>query len=441
MVRAYFRQRGDQVVKRSGLYGVLMNFLHIFGSHVVSTGFRIVYIIVIARFLAPSEYGLINYGMAWYLSFICLTYLGLDVVLGREIGRGRVAGESHPDAAGLAGTTLAIRGIAAVCVAIFSVVSAFIVEPSVEARTLIMVFSVALVGRAVWLWCTSVFTAFEKTRAVLVLDLVFRPVEVLVSLAFLMWWMPGNIIALAVVHASLWCLQAAIGWALIVRRVTGLVMWGSFRRAIGLMRSGIPGAIYTLGIIWFLQAPTVLFRLVDGLGAELGQFSLTMQIVGYLQVIPYLLGSAALPALSRAIARDGQQGRAAAGLMIGGLTGVSVAVAGAGGWVIEPLIDLVFGSAYRPAGTLLIEAIWLLVPISLAIGVHQAVLSKSGGVLVVSVAVFAGIAVMGASFVPLTRAYSGEGALLSTGLGLSVWALGGCIAVFRSGILRRSTAP
>lgn len=67
-----------------GVRSVLRNSLFLFGSQALTIVFRGVGIVALARLLAPEAYGALNFGMAWYLAFIALTYLGLDIVLARE---------------------------------------------------------------------------------------------------------------------------------------------------------------------------------------------------------------------------------------------------------------------------------------------------------------------------------------------------------------------
>ena len=120
-------------MRSAGIRSVIRNSSFLLGSHTLTVLLRVVYVILLARFLGPDAYGTLNYGMSWYLSLIALTYLGLDVVLAREIGRG------HGSVAVLAGTTFSLRAGVAVAIALLSGFAALMVEPNPTRRSTVSV--------------------------------------------------------------------------------------------------------------------------------------------------------------------------------------------------------------------------------------------------------------------------------------------------------------
>jgi len=414
-----------------GIRSVLRNFSFLFGSQILATLVGGAYAVLLARLLGPGLYGTLTYGFSWYLTFITLTSLGLDVVLGREVGRDRST------APVLAGSTLALRAIATIAIAFLSAGVALVMEPDPTARPLLLVLSVALLGRAVWLWCGSVFVAFENTRRQLAIDIAFRPTELCVTILILSFLAPQSILAVGIVHATLWWLQAAFGIAVILKRLTRVDFRGFALRAWSLLKEGIPGVVYTIAVTWFLQSPIVLFRQVAGMGDALGHFALAIQMTGYFLTVPYLVGSVALPVLSRSAARDDGKTRAAAIAMLVTIPAVGILLGLFGIWLAPPLIALVFGADYLQAGRILGEAVWLLTPISLAIGLQQILFSRRLMLRAASLSALLGIASMAALFAPLTRALSYHGALLATGIGMSLWAGGLVMALISAGVLAK----
>jgi len=418
----------------AGVRSVLRNFSYLFASQVLTTAIGACYSIFLARQLGPELYGTLNYGYAWYLTFIALTYLGLDMVLGREVGR-------EPTAAPrLVGSTLVLRALAAATIGAASVVIAFVVEPQPEVRRLLYVLAIALVGRAVWLWCGSVFTAFEDTRHQFLIDLGFRPLELAAAIVMLLVVAPQSILAVALVHATVWWLQAAFGVAIIVRRITRIEFTTLGPRARLLLLEGLPGALYTLAVIWFLQAPTVLFRYLVGTGEALGHFALAIQIVGYLVIVPYLVGNVALPVLSRSAARaDGKTHIAARATLIT-VPAATTLLGVLALWLGPAMTVLIFGNRYVETGAIVAEAVWLLLPIGLAIGLQQIVFSHRCDPWTASLSSVLGVLAMAVLYGPLTRALSYHGALAATGIGAALWAAGPVIALSRAGILTRPSA-
>ena len=425
------RLAGFATMMPHGVRSVLRNFSYLFGSQALTTIVGACYAVFLARFLGPQLYGTLNYGYAWYLTFIAFTYLGLDVVLGREVGREPKSGPF------LAGATLVLRAVAAAVVAVLSAVIACAAEPDAQARTLLYVLSAALFGRAVWLWCGSVFVAYEDTRHQFLIDVAFRPLELATAVLVLLFVAPKSIIAVGVVHAALWWLQAAVGLATILEQITAIEIRGLGRHAQRLIVEGLPGALYTLAVIWFLQAPTVWFRHLVGTGDALGYFALAIQIVGYLLIVPYLVGSVALPVLSRSAAREDGKTRIAAFATLIGVPAASAVLGVLALWLAAPVTALVFGARYLEAGRILAEAIWLLLPLSLAIGLQQIAFSHRGNLRLASLSTILGILAMAALYAPLTQAMSYHGALLATGIGMSIWAGGLVLTLAKAGILAK----
>ncbi|QEX21177.1 hypothetical protein FRZ61_10990 [Hypericibacter adhaerens] len=417
-----------------GLRSILQNFGFLLGSQILTTAIGGAYAVLLARLLGPELYGTLTYGYSWYLTFITLTYLGLDMVLAREVGRQPAAGPS------LAGSTLALRAAAATLVAILSAVAACLFEPDPTARFLLLILSVALLGRALWLWCGSAFVAFEVTRRQLPIDLVFRPLELLVVMLALWFLTPRNILAIAVIHTVLWWAQAAVGFVIVAGKVTRIDFSGISAKTLRLIGAGIPGALYTMTVIWFLQAPIVLFRQIAGTGDMLGHFALAMQMMGYLLTVPYLVGSVAMPVLSRSVARDDGKTRHAAKAMLVAIPATGLGLGLLGTWLAPPLIAVAFGADYLPAGQMLGEAIWLLTPISLAVGLQQILFSRRAGLGIASASAVLGVVAMALLYEPLTQTLSYHGALLAIAIGMVVWVGGLVVALFLSGILAKPAA-
>ena len=392
-------------------------------GYVTTTLIAFGYAVVLARVLGKHDYGILAFGFAWYLTFIAFSYLGLDVVLSREIGRDRGA------AARLAGSTLALRVAAALlCGAASSVVGALISTDRVT-RTILALFGISLLARAVWVWCGSIFTAFEDTRYLLYGDLICRPLEPAVAGIVLVVF-PHSVVAVAVVHVTVWSLQAALGLAFVLGRMTAIDTSAVRADAARMLREGFPGWVYTITALWFVQVPIVLYRAAGGT-RELGAFALAMQIIGYLLTVPYLAGSIALPLLARSAARGDGKTRTAARVTLVGIPLVGV-VMGLLTWALAPaLTRLIFGTAYHQTGTILTEAIWLVIPMSVAVGMQQIGFSTHRSSRLASASAMGGVALMAALFVPMTHRWGFHGSLVATGAGMTLWAGGAVRSAFR----------
>lgn len=417
-------------IRLPGVASVFRNSGWLLGSQIVAVATRVLYVVILARWLSPDAYGLLNYGVAWYLGFLPLTYLGLDVVLGRRIGRTREGAGS------LVCLTLVLRFGAALVTGVVAVAAALFIETDPLTRNLLQLFSAALLGRSIWLWYGSVATAFENTRPLLMTDLAMRPFE-LVALVVYLAIVGPNLVGIAAMHATLWMSQGIIGFLLAVRMAGPLELHGGIRQVRSLLAEGLPCASFALAIAFFLQAPIILFRHTAGLTETLGFFALALQMIGYLQVVPYIVSTVALPVLARSAARqDGKDGQAALVILaLVPLVGAVLAIAI--GVVAEPMVSSLFGRDYAPAATMLGHAAWLLIPISLAISLQQFIYAKGSRSFGSWASPLAGMLAGGLLIFTLAQPLGYIGVLLGMGLGTSIWAAGAFGVLVSSGFFRR----
>ena len=76
-----------------GVASIARNLTYLLGGYGVYFVTRFLYAVILARALGPQVYGIINYGIAWYLLFLPLTRMGLEVVLSRDAGKNRQVGD------------------------------------------------------------------------------------------------------------------------------------------------------------------------------------------------------------------------------------------------------------------------------------------------------------------------------------------------------------
>jgi len=396
----------------AGRRSILRNAAHLFGSHLATTLARGIYVVIVARVLGPEQFGVFNYALAWYLLFISLTYLGLDTYLMQRVG-------TEPASAPVAlRETLIIRAVAAVLAAVIAVAIAWGLDTDPEVRRLSAIFALALVGRALWLWAVSAFTAFERTHFALRWDAVFRPLEILVALAMLAY--TPQLHWLAATHALLWCAQGAVGLGTVVRRLAPFAGPVEPRRLLQLLSRTLPAGIYAIVVSAFTQAPIVLVKSFESDPVQVGQFVLAFQICVYLLIVPYLFSTTMLPVVSRSVARgDGQDV-----LWVDLLVRI-VCVGGAATLVVlgpaVPFVsDALFGKQYHEAGQLLQSGLWLAIPFA-AVTFLQQLFFARGAYTSIGVCGALGAMVMVAAMFPAMSYAPRAGALLAAGAGMAAW--------------------
>lgn len=406
-------------MKYKGLRSIAVNASFLFGAQGIRVLVRGIYAIILARFLGPELYGLFNYGLGWYLVFLPFTVLGIGTLLVREIGRDRKAG------AEMVARTLALRiGLIAVT-ALVCGIGSWVLEGAEEIRWLLLIFTVAMVGRSLATWANSIYTAYEKTKYEFSQESTFRVLEVIVGTVALI--QGANILIVATIHALTWWLQALRGVWLVHRRLTVLRLHWDWRPLRRLLFQAAPLGLVALSFNWLLQGPIILFRHIEGATSDLGQLALTLQAFFMLIAAPGSIGRASLPVLSRTVLRqDGKdemylQGMLRAGLLLGATVGLA-------GFAFGPLaVEWVFGSTYNKTGILLGPALWMLVPLTCATAANQVLLAHWRIKSAILAACFGALALT-LVFPVFANRLGTLGALLATGSGFGAWALLGIIA-------------
>jgi O-antigen/teichoic acid export membrane protein len=304
-------------------------------------------------------------------------------------------------------------------------------------RTLLVVFALALLGRAVCLWTDAVFRAYEATYYTFQQEVLFRVVEMLGGLTAL--WMGGGPVTVAVVYVVLWWLQGLIGLMLVRRRLVAFQTVWPWRTLWPLLRQGMPilGGVVLMG--WLMQGPLVLYRHSTIELSHLGDLSLVMQVLIILTSIPGSAISTLLPVLSRVVTRQDNQAvffvntGLRVGILVGGVLGLIGL--GLGEWVVSFFL----GSDYAYAGKLLGIGLWLCIPWLLAIAMWQVLLAH-GYFSLPSLALLGGAVVMTSLLPTLVTLLDAAGALLALGLGVGTWLAGLLIVATRLGQLGSAQA-
>lgn len=415
----------------SGIRSILNNACQIAGARLFNPLSRAVYIVALASYLGPQVYGILVYGLSWYAAFIPLTATSLGTLLIRDVARQR------EKASQVVCTTLALRTVATSLTTILWLVLIWTTEGDPNVRLLLSILGLALVGRALFVFAEHIFIAYERSRFVLNLEVVFRPLEVVFGILALI--MGGGIIVIACIHAVIWCLQAVTGFWIVSRHLVRLGLDWHLRRAWSLLVHLPSVGLAEISWIWLISGPVVLFRHSTQTEGELGQFALVFQAFVILSAVPWSIGAAAFPVLSRSVDRQDQKDMEFAEIITRAtvLVGSCVGLIGlaAGAWVIGQI----FGPQYELTGHYLGPGLWLAIPYGIGCTLHF-VLAAHGRFKSAAICVAIGALVLSLALPPLASRYGLYGALLAMGLGLSIWATGVTTVVARIGHFGASRA-
>ena len=344
------------VIEGRGVASLARNLTYLLAGRGVYFITRFIYVVILARVLGPKVYGIINYGIAWYLLFLPLTGLGLAVVLSRDVGKNRRKGHET------ASHTLTLRIVSILVATVLYLALSFFLEDDPASRLLVFFFTFALIGRSLAAWTETVYTAYEVNQYSFLQQSIFRSLEVVLGLVVLMVWREALPVVLS--HGLVWCLEAVYGLFMIHHRVFPLRLGVNFAKLSRIFFQGVPLGGAMLLMAFPNQGPLIFFRHMASATDMLGQLALAMQAFIILSYIPMALGSVMLPALSRSVDRGDGKDRmfAETALRFSLLSGTVLILLGTafGPWVMAQI----FGDRYTQAGALIGPVLWLLIPLA-----------------------------------------------------------------------------
>jgi O-antigen/teichoic acid export membrane protein len=399
-------------VSGTGVTSIAKNTLYLLGGRWLTTVIQGIYAVVLARMLGPELYGMYNYGLSWYMAFILFATLGLAAVLSREVGRDRQGRSKVVD------RTLLIRLFTSLFIAVLSGGVGLLTESDPRLRNLLLLFSAALVGRSLAIWTKEVFNAYESNKYYLFQQALFRPLEAVAGIIVLT--MGGNILAVALVHALSWWLQAVGGLLFIAKRIVFPRIRWAWQAHRHILSQGLVICLAQFMIFWPPFGVVILFRFLGGTGYALGQLALILQVFWVAFRIPESTGVAALPVLSRAAASGSGRERLFAETMLR-INMIFGAAAGLLGMGLGPwLMTAVFGADYEAAGRFLGYALWLLIPYGCGYTLFSVYLAHKRDLRALAYASIGAVSFTLAMFIFASR-YQLQGALISLAAGMVIW--------------------
>lgn len=409
----------------SGARSVLRNAAFLFGGQGVTLAVRAIYTVALAIILGPALFGQYNYGIAWYMVFIPFTFLGLPLLLSREIGANRST------AAKLLPQTFAIRAVAAFAAGATSGALALLFEPDHQLQLLLLIMSLALVARSISLWTTAIFVAHEEAHWSFQQDALFRTGEIIIGIGVA--YVNQDILAVALVHAVSWALQALRGLSIVQRRYGPVRIKRAVLAGTGaIIRAGIPIGLVGVTSLWFIQGPVVLGRYLLEDPAQLGQLVVAIQMLGYVAVVPQVVAVAAVPVLARTIQRgDGKDVTFLSiairtAMVLGALAALTGAAFG------ESVVRLLLGSSYAEAASLVAQILWAAIPYAVSIIAVQTLMTRREVGAALTVTLVSGIGYT-TLLVLLLQSRTVHVVPWGVVVGLSLWTIGLVGLLCRSG--------
>ncbi|NTV52855.1 MAG: flippase [Candidatus Firestonebacteria bacterium] len=317
-------------------------------GEVLIRGLSFAFMVLVARTLKAADFGALNFAYSFPLLFIILADFGFNPLLIREISRDPGAGArvfGH-----MLYTKLALSGAFVVAV----VAGVAVVAPPPGTREAVFLLTGFMLLNSFTEFFTAVFQAHQQMQW----EAGVFTWQKLLLLAFgllalgLGWGLRG--VAAAYLAAGVCGLAAAL-WVLRRRKLVAGAWqwdWAFWQRAFA---QALPLTLTTLFINLYFRIDTTLLTKLRPL-SEVGWYGAAHKCIEVLMVVPAVLVAATFPTFSKMFAEDLGRLQRAAERVLHLLFMLAVPLVVGAVLLARPLMALVFGPAFAPAG---IALAWL----------------------------------------------------------------------------------
>ncbi|NDJ74689.1 MAG: oligosaccharide flippase family protein, partial [Chloroflexi bacterium] len=339
---------GTKRIAKNSLAPIILNLFN--------RGIDFAFAFIMLRILGPGNAGIYYYAIVIFGWFEILTNFGLNTFLTREVARDHGAAGRY-----LFNSTALRLGLGVVGVPfllLFLAIRQATVDPALEPQAIaaIVLLYIGLIPASISTGLTALFYAFEKAEFPAVITTISTIVKVTLGLAtLLLGWgvvgLAGGAIATNLVTFLV------LGW-LARPLVSNLFQPLDFGLMWHMMGESWPLMINHLLATVFFKIDVVLMEAING-KTIVGQYSTAYKWLDALNIIPAFLTMALLPVMARQ-AQDNRPGlRRNYGLAVKLLVMTALPVAVVTTFIAEPLVRVLGGPQYLPAGGIALQImIW-----------------------------------------------------------------------------------
>lgn len=337
---------------RSKIFGgAIWLYLDNFGRLAINIGV----LILVARYLGPADFGLLNYATAVVALFLALAAFGFDtpatVMLVEHKGK-----EDR-----ILGTLLGLKLVTAA--ASFALCVAYVVffEPDQQHARVLLAAALSILATSPDCFDLP-FRARENQRpgslSRLVGTLIAAVYRMLLVVAGygVFWFAFAGVVELLLVSVSLFFFYRNTDF-----RKLGLSFDSTWARL--LLKQSLPVVVAILGIVVFMKIDVIMLRHMTS-DTVVGVYSVAQKLSEASYIIPVVIADAAFPALIRAVGN----GNARTAQLYSDVIMAAAMLVVAGALVFGgPLIRLLFGEQYASAVGIFNIHVWSCLPIALAV--------------------------------------------------------------------------
>ena len=296
--------------------------------------------IIIARYLGPKQYGLMNYVISYVFLFQTFALFGLNAIEIREEARGVEPYQK------IIGTAFGLKMILAVVFILLTIITSYFMDADFYTTSLITIYSLTIVLNTFNV-IRNYFTAIVQNEYVVKSEIGRTIFCILIKLVLL--WLHASLTVFMIAYMLDTALLAS-GYIMAYRYKIGSIRRWTFDKkyAIFLMKESFPLLLTSAAVIVYQRIDQVMIgQMINK--ESVGYFSVASRFVEVLIYIPMMLSQTITPVLVKAREHSIDEYIIKAQQFMNLSVWLSLLASGFLSCISYWLIKYTFGSAYMPA--------------------------------------------------------------------------------------------
>lgn len=317
----------------------------------------------IARYLGPSQFGILNFASALIAIFLSISTMGLDTPVILRLTQSEKSGE-------ILGTVLAIRAVAGLVALTIAVVIIFVLKHT-ETTVLLVALIISL---SIVAYIPTTFDYWFKSRTSALLPATSRTTGTLLSVAAkVVCIMLGlGVVALAwtvVLEAALISIGLVVSYLYVTKAHLRDSLSFNLQLGKALLKQSWPYLLSTVTLIAYMKIDVVMLGYLSS-NEETGIYSLAQKLSEVLYMLPVVLVDSAYPALAKRFLsseKNNQHGQ----MLFDFAVGISLIATVCALLLAKPVIHTLFGLGYERSISIFYLHAWSCVAIAMNTARHQ----------------------------------------------------------------------
>lgn len=357
------RLRLQNILLHQGFIRYFHNTNWLFFGRISTLAVSFLVSIYVARYLGPSNYGLLSYVISFVSLFSFITNLGLDQIFARELVR-------HPEKEKeLLGTTFALKCIGGVT----AFLSAILFAKYANNGDFFTVSLVFLIGLTSIFQPMQIIIGYYQSKATNKYPVLITLLVTILLSIFKIFVITQNkglyyFAFVFVLEPVLYSIFLAI---LFIRKEYSLFLWKfNTHVAASLFRDSWPLMLTAAFTVIYTRVDQIIIKHLLG-QTSVGLYDVGVRIAEFWYFVPGILVTALYPALINAQKTNVRSYRRRLGYLFSFLIGISVLFALPLSIFSSKIMTFLYGAAYTASAHVLAIYVWAGVAVSLWVGVSQ----------------------------------------------------------------------